>query len=114
MTNHQSNGATPPNMVFVGREKSSLIVDPWAKRNPTLVAQNVLLKHRAELEKLSNSRNTNNSQSSNVSNLITTGGLAGGGLGGGAGGGTASTGAILSNLNGTSKYLMPDSKYAKK
>ena len=69
---------------YVIKEKSS-VMDSWTKRNPALVAQNVLLKHKAELEKLSTSRNTNNSQASNAS-LLTT----------------------------TNKYLLPDAKYFKK
>lgn len=75
------------NGYVITKEKSS-VMDSWTKRNPALVAQNVLLKHKAELEKLSTSRNTNNSQASNASLLTTT--------------------------TTTNKYLLPDAKYFKK
>ncbi len=56
---------------LLNRERSTVQVDPWQKRNPTLVAQNVLLKHKAELEQLASaSRNNNPSQISNLSNMI--------------------------------------------
>ena len=72
---------------YIAREKSSNSMDPWAKRNPTLVAQNVLLKHRAEIEQLNRNAN-NNSQTSHSSNILAT--------------------------TTNSKYLLPDNKYFKK
>ena len=55
------------------REKSSSSMDPWTRRNPSIVAQNVLLKHRAEIEQLAATRNANNnSQTSHASNILAT------------------------------------------
>ena len=45
---------------LLNREKSSNSMDPWARRNPTLVAQNVLLKHRSELEQMHGNRQNGN------------------------------------------------------
>lgn len=87
-TTNNNNTAAKIVPIRINRDKSNLM-DPWAKRNPSLIAQNVLSKHRAELEQLAASRNlNNNSQTSNASNIA------------------------LPNMN---KFLLPDSsKYYKK
>lgn len=78
-------------LMKVNSEKSNLTSDPWAKRNPTLVAQNVLMKHRAELEQLTAARILNNtSQTSNASNIQLT---------------TAAS---------SNKFMVPENKYYKK
>jgi hypothetical protein len=80
LSNHQN---------YLAREKSCNSMDPWTRRNPTLVAQNVLMKHRTELEQLHNTRHNNTSRQKNnntTSNILTT----------------------------TDKYLLPDTKYYKK
>lgn len=87
-SNKLSSSNGPNNQNFMTREKSSSSMDPWTRRNPTLVAQNVLLKHRTELEQLHNNRHNNMSRQSNntSSNILAT----------------------------TNKYLLPDTKYYKK
>jgi hypothetical protein len=99
-TSSNSNGNNSNMNSFQTKERTNLI-DPWTKRNPTLVAQNVLLKHRAELEQLAASRTANNT--SQVSNASTTVG----------------NGVMYGNHNhhhqqNASKYLLPDNKYYKK
>lgn len=88
---HALNAANLNNhnqQTLMTREKSCSSMDPWTRRNPTLVAQNVLMKHRSELEQMHNSRHANNTsrQSNNTSTMLTT----------------------------TNKYLLPDNKYFKK
>jgi len=82
--NNTSNNNNNNN--FLSRERTNGSMDPWTKRNPTLVAQNVLIKHRAELEQLA-ARHNSNSRASNHSSLLAT---------------------------SNSKFLLPDSKYFKK
>lgn len=88
---HALNAANLNNhnqQTLMTREKSCNSMDPWTRRNPTLVAQNVLMKHRSELEQMHNSRHANNAsrQSNNTAAMLTT----------------------------TNKYLLPDNKYFKK
>jgi hypothetical protein len=82
-SNSSSNNNTALLMTTT-KERSMNLIDPWTKRNPHLVAQNVLLKHKAELDQFrtaataaatnsnsSYSRATNNtSQISNISTSI--------------------------------------------
>jgi hypothetical protein len=103
LNNH--NGSNGSNMnLFQTKERTNLI-DPWTKRNPTIVAQNVLMKHRAELEQLAASRTTNNG--SQVSNASTT-------TVGGDHGSLIYHGANHHHHQNTRKYLLPDNKYYKK
>lgn len=93
-SNVNTNLLSSNNSIINGREKSSFI-DPWAKRNPTLIAQNVLMKHKAELDQMSMSRTTNNtSRTSNTPSIMTHS--------------TAVSSASVS------RYLLPDTKYFKK
>lgn len=78
------------------REKSGFI-DPWAKRNPALIAQNVLLKHKAELEQISVARNLNSSRTSNTPSIL-----------------TATSTSHTTNSNTVNRCLLPDTKYFKK
>ena len=71
---------------YLSRERTNNSMDPWTKRNPTLVAQNVLIKHRAELEQLA-ARHNSNSRASNHSGLLAT---------------------------SNNKFVLPDTKYFKK
>ncbi|RNA29776.1 hypothetical protein BpHYR1_034764 [Brachionus plicatilis] len=64
-----SHAKTGDSAAFFNREKSGMS-DPWAKRNPTLIAQNVLLKHRAELEQITANRTNNTSRTSTTPNLL--------------------------------------------
>lgn len=93
------------------RNDRTNLIDPWTKRNPTVVAQNVLMKHRAELEQLAASRNANNySQISNAS-TTTTGPVYFGKTGSGGSG----SGGPHHHHQPTSKYLIPENnKYYKK
>ena len=77
------------NSAFFSREKSGMS-DPWAKRNPAIIAQNVLLKHRAELEQITANRANNNSRTSNTPSLLSQ------------------------NATTINRCLLPDTKYFKK
>ena len=100
--NNNYNNVNNNNMnLFQTKERTNLI-DPWSKRNPSLVAQNVLIKHRAELEQLAASTANNNSQ---ISNTLTT--VAGHHSYGG------SSHLHHQTTTATGKYLLPDNKYFK-
>lgn len=91
-----SHTKTSDSSAFYNREKSNLS-DPWTKRNPTLIAQNVLLKHRAELEQISAANRANNtSRTSNTPSLL------------------SHTTNNTNNGNTFNRCLLPDTKYFKK
>lgn len=50
MRSNNSSSLAGPSSSSNGQTTSSSVADPWTKRN--LVAQNVLMKHRAELEQM--------------------------------------------------------------
>lgn len=84
-----SHTKTTESSAFFSREKSGMS-DPWAKRNPALIAQNVLLKHRAELEQITANRANNNSRTSNTPSFLSQ------------------------NATTPNRCLLPETKYFKK